>query len=107
MREGKSLKFSFSSPTRDANHFRDPLKFDPDRYENDNIPKMAHLGFGEGSRLCLGKNFALFQVKLAVLEIVQKFRIVLSDKMKAPPAISVKAFLLHCDDGIWIKFQKR
>ena len=55
----------------------------------------------------MGKNFALFQVKLAVLEILRKFNVVLSDRMKEPPAISVKAFLLHCDDGIWIKFQKR
>lgn len=84
-----------------------PDKFDPKRYTRDNIPKMAMLAFGEGSRLCLGKNFALFQVKMAVAAIVRNYKVVLSEKMTSPPEISVKAFLLHCDTGVWVKFVKR
>lgn len=68
---------------------------------------MAFLGFGDGPRVCLGKNFALFQIKLAVARILSKYRVVVSDKMINPPAISKKAFLLHCDEGIWLKFQRR
>lgn len=68
---------------------------------------MALLAFGEGARLCLGKNFALFQVKMAVASVILKYRVVMADKMTVPPKISVNAFLLHCDTGIWLKFQAR
>lgn len=68
---------------------------------------MSLLGFGEGGRLCLGKSFALFQVKMAVAAIVRNYSVLLADKMTSPPEISAKAFLLHCDSGVWLKFQKR
>lgn len=66
---------------------------------------MSMLMFGGGPRLCLGKNFALFQIKVALAEILKNFKVVLAKKMTVPAKISSKAFLLHCDDGIWIRFE--
>lgn len=95
---------------RDPSNFKSPDTFDPDRYSKENakdIPKMANLAFGEGPRICLGKIFALFQIKLAIVALVKEFKICLSSKMRNTPKISAKAFLLHADEGVWLSFQKR
>lgn len=68
---------------------------------------MAMIAFGEGPKMCVGKNFALFQIKIAIATIIQKYKVELSEKMVNPPSISTKAFLLHCDTGVWVKFVKR
>lgn len=97
----------FKFISRDPKYFVNPEKFDPDRYLQGNGTKMGFLGFGDGPRLCLGKNFALFQIKMALASIIRSYKVELSKKMKSPPAISAKAFILHCDTGIWLQFHRR
>lgn len=55
----------------------------------------------------MGKVFGVFQVKAAVVSILSKYRIELSDKMTAEPTPFPKAFMLHCESGIWIKLVPR
>ena len=43
----------------------------------------AHLPFGHGPRNCIGMRFALLEAKMALIEIVSKFRIVLAPETKA------------------------
>jgi cytochrome P450 family 6 len=43
----------------DPQYFPDPDKFDPERFTEENkknLPNYTYLPFGEGPRICLGKN---------------------------------------------------
>ena len=42
----------------------------------------AYMGFGYGPRSCIGMRFALLELKMALIEIVSKFRIVLAPETK-------------------------
>jgi len=42
----------------------------------------AYMPFGHGPRNCVGRRFALLEVKMALIEIVSKFRIVLAPETK-------------------------
>ena len=42
----------------------------------------AHMPFGYGPRNCVGMRFALLEAKMALIEIVSKFRIVLAPETK-------------------------
>ena len=42
----------------------------------------AYMPFGYGPRNCIGMRFALLQAKMALIEIVSKFRIVLAPETK-------------------------
>ncbi|KAI5737138.1 hypothetical protein M8J76_010374 [Diaphorina citri] len=60
----------------DPEIYPNPDVFDPERFapENaDNIPNYAYLPFGEGPRNCIGKRFALLQLKSGLAHSLSNF----------------------------------
>ncbi|XP_051121709.1 cytochrome P450 714A1-like [Andrographis paniculata] len=68
----------------------DANKFNPERFANGILSAckfpQVYIPFGLGPRLCLGKHFALTQLKIIVALIVSKFSFSLSPKYKHSPA---------------------
>lgn len=94
---------------RDPNNFEHPEIFDPNRFAKqnaNNIKRMSYLAFGDGPRLCPGKNFGMFQVKAAVASILSKYHVELASKM-GELTQSPTSFLLQDVSGVWIKFISR
>lgn len=57
---------------RSETYFRDPERFDPDRWlKGEDIPQFAYFPFGGGSRRCIGEQFALMEL-LVVLRTLAK-----------------------------------
>lgn len=60
---------------RDERWFPQPTKFDPERFTPDNekaIPKGAFVPFSGGSRVCMGKAFAMMEAKLILATMLQR-----------------------------------
>lgn len=59
--------------------FKDPNKFDPDRFNEDRQEDkkwpFAYLGFGGGMHACMGEKFGLMQVKTIVATLLSKYEI--------------------------------
>lgn len=47
------------------------------------------------------------QVKAAIATILSEYNVHLSVKTKEPLTFSKKSIMLYCEDGIWIRFEKR
>lgn len=66
---------------RDADHFPDPLKFSPDRWHRsathaglENVLKThGSLPFAIGSRSCVGKRIATYQMHCLITKLLQNF----------------------------------
>ncbi|XP_042141968.1 cytochrome P450 3A17-like [Ixodes scapularis] len=78
------------SPTlqiqRDERFFPDPMKFDPERFSEENedsFPKIAFQPFGIGPRNCLGMKLALVELAYTVARMTQHFRWELGESQKA------------------------
>lgn len=94
---------------RDPELFPEPEIFDPERFSEENKPKIvpySYMPFGEGPRICIGLRFAMMEMKLALANLVTKYRVVRSSKFK-PFAIDPRAFILAPLDGVWLKVEKR
>ena len=52
----------------------------------------AYMPFGYGPRNCIGMRFALLEAKMALIEIVSKFKIVLAPETKVRHAIKAAFF---------------
>ncbi|KAL0452626.1 UNVERIFIED_CONTAM: cytochrome [Sesamum latifolium] len=68
----------------------DANEFNPERFANGigracKLPQV-YIPFGLGPRLCLGRNFALVQLKIVIALIVSKFTLCLSPKYRHSPA---------------------
>lgn len=114
----------------DPQYYPNPEIFDPDRFsaENGGLKKFKDMGvylaFGDGPRICLGKDnanfilnnityvkiftgmrFALLQVKAAVVEIVRNNQLSVNKRTHETIVYDPKNFLLVPIGGIWLNFK--
>ncbi|XP_076122689.1 cytochrome P450 3A30-like isoform X3 [Alosa pseudoharengus] len=63
---------------RDPEIWTDPETFKPERFSKENkesIDQYTYMPFGLGPRNCIGMRFALISMKLAIVELLQRFTI--------------------------------
>ncbi|XP_060755329.1 cytochrome P450 3A27-like [Neoarius graeffei] len=70
---------------RDPEYWPEPETFNPERFAQENkesIEPYVYMPFGLGPRNCIGMRFALVAMKLAIVEILRRFDISLSEETK-------------------------
>lgn len=93
---------------------RDPDIWGPDVYEfrperfSDGVSKacrhhQAYVPFGLGTRVCLGKNFAMVQLKVLLSLIVSRFNFSLSPNYRHSPIFRM---IVEPEHGVLIRIQK-
>ncbi|HEY1427989.1 MAG TPA: cytochrome P450, partial [Candidatus Tumulicola sp.] len=60
--------------------FRDPMRFDPDRWIDWDAPPFAFVPFGAGARQCIGNEFALSEAAVVLEAIGRRFSFVRDTK---------------------------
>jgi cytochrome P450 len=74
--EGTVVFIAISAIHYDEKIYPEPLKFDPERFNQENVGKRhvyAWLPFSAGPRSCIGNKFSLLEMKLTLAMILQKF----------------------------------
>lgn len=74
--KGSKVFISIANLHRDERYWENPNQFDPDRFTPERT-KERHRGvympFGLGPRMCIGNNFALMEIQLIIMMMVQRF----------------------------------
>ena len=93
----------------DARYWEEPSVFNPDRFSGDsgkNIGGFTYMPFSAGPRNCIGKNFALLEMKVVLANIIRKFNFVNPNPgVKDPPRMG--AFTIRPLDGVPVKIYSR
>jgi cytochrome P450 len=76
---------------RDPRWFPAPDEFRPERFADGAPPAVrgAFLPFGGGSRLCIGKEFALMEARVVLAMVAQRFRLQLVPGQRIAPRFAV------------------
>jgi cytochrome P450 len=100
---GSNLLFSVYEMHRHPDLWEQPEAFLPERF-NDGGRKFSsqYFPFGAGPRKCIGNNFAMFEMIIAVSELISKFKIQPDfDAIDITPLITLKP------KNAFLKFEKR
>lgn len=76
--KGTPILFTVTGPHYDPKYYKDPTKFIPKRFINEqsankNSMKMPYLSFGDGPRNCIGMRLGKMQSKIGVCILIRKF----------------------------------
>ncbi|XP_076381684.1 cytochrome P450 9e2 [Megalopta genalis] len=106
---GDALWIPTFALNNDPEYFPNPEKFDPERFSEENKARIApytFLPFGIGPRMCIGNRFALMEIKIMMVYLLQKFVIEPNEKTK-PLLSSRMNFQMLPLDGFWYTLKKR
>ncbi|MES2411316.1 MAG: cytochrome P450 [Bacteroidota bacterium] len=103
--KGKTLiGVSFYELHRNPKYWRNPEKFDPDRFlgEQKKESYKYFYPFGAGPRMCIGLGFAMYEMSLTLAHILKKYKITsLKKDIQINPLITLKPV------GAVVTFSKR
>ncbi|CAN7992800.1 unnamed protein product [Ixodes hexagonus] len=87
----------------------EPFKFDPDRFAEglNGSHSAAYMPFGLGPRVCIGKRFALLEIKMALCKMIRKYRISQCEETQDPLKLVVPSVIINPEKGINVKFEHR
>ncbi len=92
--KGTTVLISFFEIHRHKGFWKDPEVFNPDRFHPEIAKKEYsdwYFPFGAGPRMCIGNNFAMYEMILAISEILRAYKIVPKyDEIYIKPLITLK-----------------
>lgn len=98
-----NLLFSVVEMHKHPDYWERPEQFDPSRFkDNAGMKHPAYFPFGAGPRMCIGNNFAMYEMMLAVSEVVENYIV------KSPHShISIKPLITLKPTKAILQFSKR
>ncbi len=105
LKKGTTILISFYEIHKHKGFWKDPLTFDPSRFDPINDKKEYsdwYFPFGAGPRMCIGNNFAMYEMILAINELVGKYKIETNHK-----TIEIKPLITLKPQNAFLKFTSR
>lgn len=114
IKKGDTLFIPVWSIHHDERIYKDPHKFNPDRFADGALKKYrddgVYLTFGTGPRSCIGLKFAQAQSKACIATIIKNFEIQLdTQNTQLPLVLDPKDFLTlftYYTGGLWLRFKR-
>lgn len=97
-----NLLFSVHQIHRNPENWKNPTEFKPERFEDSRSISDFYFPFGAGPRKCIGNNFAMYEITLALHQLLKTFKIEeVKEEVEIQPLISLKP------KNAFVKFSKR
>lgn len=108
--KGGHVQFSVHAIQRDPQYYPDPMRFDPERFSDENrhlINQDTFLPFGSGPRNCIGSRLALMQAKCLLYYLFRYFTVEISERTDVPLQLDNMALGLRAKNGFWFNLMPR
>ncbi|XP_050523282.1 cytochrome P450 4C1-like isoform X1 [Daktulosphaira vitifoliae] len=92
-------------------YYKDPEKFNPDNFSPDECLSRhpnSFMPFGLGPRNCVGKRFAMIQMKVIISTLIRNYHFHFSEKYSKPEDFKATYSITQTfDEGCYVKFKQR
>lgn len=108
--KGMDVTFSTHAMHWNPTYWPEPDKFDPERFSPENRDKIkpcTYIPFGVGPRNCVGMKLALAEAKMAIVRLLQEYKVEKSDKLPCPLELNTAGGLSRPKHGIFVKLVRR
>lgn len=85
----------------------EPERFDPERFAPEAVaerPRYTYLPFGGGPRVCIGNNFALYEAKLVLATLLQRYS---AELVEGQDIVLEASVTLRPADGMRMRLRRR
>ncbi|KAL8571656.1 hypothetical protein ACOMHN_046340 [Nucella lapillus] len=82
------------------------VQFRFSKAERQNRHPYTFIPFGAGPRMCVARRLGLLQVKVAIVSLLQRFKVIQCLLTSDPLTLTFKPFLCP-KDGVWVNFELR
>ncbi|XP_046569764.1 cytochrome P450 3A6-like [Haliotis rubra] len=109
IKAGTSVNFPIYAMHHDPEFWKEPEKFQPDRFLPENKTAMhdyCFAPFGVGPRNCVGMRLAFLEFKMALVTVLQHFRFRTAPDTEIPPKLEKGGFV-RALNGIYLRVDKR
>ncbi len=92
-KKGEQLLISFFEIHRNSNFWEKSTEFLPDRFEKERVKAYSgnYFPFGGGPRMCVGSNFAMYEMLVVITEIIKRFKVTtVAKEIKYEPLITLR-----------------
>ncbi len=100
--KNSSILFSCFEIHRHRKYWQNPEFFNPERFLNAKIHSSYYFPFGAGPRKCIGNNFAMFEMIMAIAEVISRYKI-----QPKTSEIQIKPLITLKPKNVILRFQKR
>ncbi len=104
IKKDQEFLISFFEIHRDPQLWEDAEEFKPERFTKDKLKNYSgiYYPFGAGSRMCVGSNFAIYEMLVTITEIIKQFEITtVNDQIDYKPLITLRPV------NVILKFKSR
>lgn len=110
LKKGTKILISVSGLHYDEKNFQQPHKFDPDRFDGENVKKhhkFTYLPFGEGPRNCIGKRMGKMMVAVGIATILNNYYVEGCDKTDIPMKFNKLSFFIKPLNTVQLRIVKK
>ncbi|KAL5284608.1 hypothetical protein ACFFRR_006735 [Megaselia abdita] len=104
--KGDNIQIIAAGIQRDPKYFPNPLKFDPERFNEankKNIAPCTYFPFGLGPRMCIGNMFAMMEIKCMIYYLFKDFKFEAHSKSVIPLQLDCNSTKIEPVGGFWVK----
>lgn len=89
--------------------YEDPEAFKPERFSAEQIQQRvqgAFLPFGDGPRNCVGLRFAMLEMRIALVKLLQRFEFSSCKRTIMPMKYAQRKIVLSSIAGVWLRVDR-
>ncbi|KAF6214471.1 hypothetical protein GE061_009214 [Apolygus lucorum] len=103
--KGQSILLPTIAIHYDPKIFPEPEKFIPDRFDG-SIEKGSYAPFGDGPRICIGKRFAVVEIKLTLAKLLLNYKFLPAASKPNLREMVVGSIVLNPKDDLQVRVEK-